>query len=538
MTGKILLLFFILNISIVNAAKVKVSVNPTTPVINESFELNIKISDSNFTEIPYISFDPGKINVLDKINNGVESRTVISNGNFSTNKSISFTYKLMSKASGTIRLKNFKIAIGNDVVYKRNQFSIQISTTRKKNKDLYLAAEPSKNEIFLGEGVVVDYVIYSKYQIDKYDYLKFPKFKNWIKRYGKLLTEEKIVRQNGVVFKKIKIYSAKLFPVKNGSFYVDNISLKVAIPKYGNNFFSFGNNRYSTKTIKSKRFKINVKEIPVTNIPDNYTGLVGNFDVSYKINKTKFLKNEVIELKLKIKGDGQLETYKPPKIIKSSLVEEFDKQASIDSSESSTAKTVVYTYLCRDSGVVDKHSLSFSFFDPKTLKMYTKSITIPKIIIANSTQSVLSNTNNVIKKDVKKYSRVLLHELAPNFSADGNFISLVYKKLKYFLIFILILLIIPFSKIKSFLKSDTDKLFVKFLNYNSFKTLIYHYSNNKNPIESIIAKSLIPHSEKKFLLELYEKCISEYNSDTIKSSKIRYSKNKLKSILEKLNTVK
>ncbi len=120
-----------------------------------------------------------------------------------------------------------------------------------------------------------------------------------------------------------------------GEYKIDPIYLSVRYSASGGNspFDSFGfGSRYGrskTANISSQPKKITVKALPLANVPPSFSGLVGEHSFNLELNKSRFVVNEPIELKLKVTGPGALELYEAPKIFNNSAIEEFETTSDL-----------------------------------------------------------------------------------------------------------------------------------------------------------------------------------------------------------------
>ena len=222
----ILVLFFVLYSTLGFAEIVSLEVAPNRPVVGETFQLVFKISTSD-SEEPYISFDRGTADVISKSNRGVSINTTIINGKFSTTRTLTHVYELVATRSGPLRISNIKVEIGGKE-YKVKSKTINILREAVRAKDFFLQAEPSKTEVFLGQGIDVRYYLYTKVPIVSQEVKAFPKLDRFIKRFHMINREvTTTVEYMGEIYKKSLKYSARIYPEKTGRAYIDPLKLRV-----------------------------------------------------------------------------------------------------------------------------------------------------------------------------------------------------------------------------------------------------------------------------------------------------------------------
>lgn len=484
----ILVLFFVLYSTLGFAEIVSLEVAPNRPVVGETFQLVFKISTSD-SEEPYISFDRGTADVISKSNRGVSINTTIINGKFSTTRTLTHVYELVATRSGPLRISNIKVEIGGKE-YKVKSKTINILREAVRAKDFFLQAEPSKTEVFLGQGIDVRYYLYTKVPIVSQEVKAFPKLDRFIKRFHMINREvTTTVEYMGEIYKKSLKYSARIYPEKTGRAYIDPLKLRVQYSDSNRNspFGAFGlrMRQYKTRSIQSKKIEIKINPIPTEGVPKDFTGLVGDHDFEFTLNKKKYLVNEVVEGRLEVSGPGALENYAAPKVFSHPNLEEFDTKAEFSEISKVLGKKVFdYTFLARDNFLVPEREMSFSIFDPNTESFITKKIQLPSLEVQGGI--VKPNTGgNPIVADKEKASQNkggirVVGLVAPSFISDSFFKKLNYLRyLNYFLgILVFLLVFIPMSKKirasfeKSELENEIKNLKRSGFNYHNLYTVL------------------------------------------------------------------
>ena len=101
-----------------------------------------------------------------------------------------------------------------------------------------------------------------------------------------------------------------MYPQKQGKLEINPMTLDVSIDLPTNRRDFFGNVIYNqtSKKVSSKKRIINVNPLP-TNKPDDFSGAVGDFEISMNSNKTQLKATESFQLELKISGSGNLKLF-------------------------------------------------------------------------------------------------------------------------------------------------------------------------------------------------------------------------------------
>jgi len=494
MIKKILVgLIFLSWANFIFAADVKIAVEPTEPLINETFQVIFTIESSS-SEEPYISFDPGKAEVLGRKKLGTSVQTTIINGRISSKRVTRYSYEMTTDRAGRFSLKNIKAEVDGDE-YKLKSYSINVLRKRKTPKEFFVAAEPSKTSVFVGEGFDVNYYLYFRSSGIAKEILEYPKLKKLLKRFRQVSDKVETVRSNGIVYNRALVYSARAFSDREGKVSIDPIKVRVQFQRNRSNSFGFSGlsfGSYKTKTLRSKRVKVEVKALPAENVPSNFSGLVGDHEFKLNINRTKFLVNEAIEASLEVSGNGALENYEPPKIFENDNLEDFDTKAELTGLErGQPTKTFEYTLLARGPVTIPERELTISYFDPELEEYKSKSITIPQVIVGGSAQAgaVKQATKNEPEEVKNEKEEVVIPEnvnglLAPVFYRTSGHVR---AKWPFYLnvVLLVIILFLSFSILMSLrgpkldLSSYDDMLKVIKKNGMNYSN-IYRLLNNLN----------------------------------------------------------
>ncbi len=405
---------------LVFAQEINVELNPNKPVAGDSFTLSFRVQTVG-NEQPYISFSPpSTIEVLGKSNEGVSISSVIIGGKVTMQREVLVVYELRAENPGMYRIKDIKVEKAGKT-QKLADVTVSVLKEKEKPKDIFYLAVPSKNKVFLGEGLDVSYFSYARIRGVQNETTDYPKLAHFIKRFHDVKSPPEIVEYNGERYSRLLIYQARLYPQKVGKAVLDPLR---AIARY-QDMMGFGQIAVREKNVYSPPVDIEVMALPTANMPKDFTGLVGEHDFKFTINKEKFLTNEVIEAKLIVQGPGALESYEGPKIFQDSKLEDFEVKSDLQEVNQSIARKVFdYTYLTRSGGQIPSHKISFSYFDPHSVSYKTKTVDIPAISISgvaapsNGAASLASSSdkNDAPKPDVKADAPKKGGILAPVFS--------------------------------------------------------------------------------------------------------------------------
>lgn len=389
--------------SLAFADDVKVEVNPPKPVAGEVFQAFFRIFTESDEE-PTINFSPGNVEVVGKANQGVSLRTIYDNGKLTSTREITIAYDLVSSKPGFAALRDIQVQVGKKVL-RHPTINLTVLKEAEQLADVFVMADVPNKRLFLGDGVVARYYLYSKVPVSNLDIKKYPKLNNFLKRFLQEPERTERVSVDGQLYMRTQIYAARLYPEKTGKLKIDSLSLSATYPSSRPNdpFGAFGMNRdFKTRTINSESIDVEVLPLPQP-VPPHFTGLVGNHDFDIQVGQSKLIVNEPLEIKLTVTGTGALENLEAPELIKNPALEEFETTGDLKISAADRAtKTFDYTFLAKENLNLPAKTVTLSYFDPDTQKYVPVQLAIPEIVIAGGGAAQARRDENQPKNDEKK----------------------------------------------------------------------------------------------------------------------------------------
>ena len=535
---------------------VSVRVDPVTPIVGEPFNLIFTI-ETDFKGEPYISFEPGNVTVQGKQNLGVSIATTLINGRFSTKRTLKVGYEMFVEKAGNFTIRDIKVDLDGTIVPVRD-VRFKVLKTVPKPKDIFVEANVSNKDVYLGEGIDVNYYLYFSANVRATEIKSFPKLKKFLKRFHMVKERIESVSYNGVVYKRILKYSARVFPEQVGKLKIDPLRLAVQYSsgrRDNSPFSNFGLSlrSFKTRNFQSKAIEINVKPLPAVNVPPHFTGLVGPHTFSLISNRERFLVNEPIEYKLEVRGPGALENLEAPQIFTNPNLESFDiKSEMLELNKVQSRKVFEYTFLARDSFKIDSSRKELSYFDPVTKQYRSVNLLIPNMIIGGravltkgsdaSSKNKVNNSDAQKKIETKRSVDLQASGLvAPLFKNESFFKS---KNLIRF-VNILLLLSVFYSFYILFFKKQVstsdlflakqaiDKIKAGGMSYSLLFELVdkLNHSSNEN-LHMVLGKSKLSNPAKDYfsnLLQTTEK-VSFTDGNEEKSIKLEFDQNHFKEI--------
>ncbi len=518
----ILLFLSLMEFPLANSLKIEVA--PNNPVKGENFTVRFKI-ETNLNKTPLISFDPRRLEVLSRRSEGVSIQTVIVNGKFSTKRELIHSYEMSSERSGQSYLKNIKVKIGNETLTHKD-IKIRVLSQKSRPRDIFIKAEVSKKEVFLGEGVDIRYYLYTKVPIVGAEIKKFPSLNKMIKRFHHVNEREEAVNYQGTIYRRGLKYSARVYPERVGKVYADPLRLRIQYQKrrrqkpFGNFGFSFGG--FTTKTIQNKKVTIEVKPLPAESVPSNFTGLVGKHNFKISQVKNKYLVNEAIELRMEVSGPGALENLEAPIIYSDNKLEKFDTKSEIIETGKSTAKKILdYTYLARAPVIKNPSTIKLSYFNPEKLIYEEVEMAIPGIQVEGTaitgaranleaSDEMLKREDRVTISETKELKKTYL--VAPVFEISYGQVAKI-RGMKWLMISLIILIFIQLvefcvshdiflSRKKGRGRGLYNEIKKNGLTYSKLYSLLILLDSEKTDLSFIVSNSSLKEESKKYFLNL------------------------------------
>ncbi len=274
------------------------------------------------------------------------------------------------------------------------------------NDAFFIQLEVDKTDVYEGEQVTATWYLLTRGQMESLDRVKFPALKGFwketIEENPQIQFTQEII--NGIPYRKALLASHALFPIKAGKALIDEFTVKSRI-RMPSSQFGFGFGRAYEYTRSSKRLTINVKPLPTEGQPPHFTGAVGQFNVSARIEGTQFPVNQPFSLKIRFEGQGNAKAIDLPAIEWPPGVEVYDtKNDSRFFKDGTSFKEFEVLLIPRKEGPLEIPAVHFAFFNPKTAKYEEKETSPLKLTITPSANgpSDKMSSNDYLGDQAKK----------------------------------------------------------------------------------------------------------------------------------------
>lgn len=253
---------------------------------------------------------------------------------------------------------------------------------KNPNDAFVVHVDADKSEVFEGEQITASWYVMVRGNILNLDRAKFPDLKGFWKETIEEPTSLSFAVEtiNGIVYRKALLSSFALFPIKPGTIIIDEYRLKATMQVSQNPYGSFGFGPTYTFSRASEPVKVKVKPLPAEGKPGNFTGAVGQFDVTAATDGQSFAVNQPFSLKVRFEGAGNAKLIELPAYQAPAGIEVYEtKSESKFFKNGRSYKEFEILLIPRKAGPVELPAIAVALFDPRTAQYYTRSTEAIKI---------------------------------------------------------------------------------------------------------------------------------------------------------------
>lgn len=409
---------------------------PDAVVVGDQFRLSYTVTTQKVRDFRAPSIKG--FDVLMGPSRSQQSSVQMINGQTTSTSSITFTYILMATAEGDFNIPGATItADGNQMVSNSVQIKVlpadqgangasssgngggqgnasrASSGTSVSNSDLFITATASKTTVYEQEAFLLTYKIYTLVDLRMFDNVKLPDFKGFHSQEVELPNDRRwgLEHYKGRNYQSTIYRQFVLFPQQVGKLTIDAARFDASIAKATQvsdpfeAFFNGGSNYVEVKkTILTPQLTIDVKSLPAK--PADFSGGVGEFNITSSINSTNVKTNDAITVKLVISGTGNLKLLSNPEVRFPEDFEVYDPKVDnkfrLTNSGLSGSKIIEYLAIPRNAGTYKIPAVRFSYFDSKSRSYKTLTTEEYELHVekgtGNAAQTIANFTN---KEDLK-----------------------------------------------------------------------------------------------------------------------------------------
>ena len=326
------------------------------------------------------SFQPPDFKGFKNIRSSQGSNFEYRNGRMT--RAMSRTYKLQSTRPGKYTIKAATATVQGKK-YRTKPFTIEVLPPGKKGTReraferitdgvaVLLRAEVDTTTIWLGQGVELDYTLYTSVTMERISLANEPDYPGFYAVPVKQFPDDwRMKMMDDINYKYKPIKRVALFPQKTGLLEIKPMTIQARLRVEGQQ-------RAFYEKISSPVLKLNVKPLPEAGKPENFSGAIGTYDVRVTSGSSNTISlNEAYTLGMTIYGAGDLKQIQAPDLgLNPEDFELYEPKMSEKVYESkgkvSGTKTFEYVFLPKKTGNFTV-TPSFSYFDTQLSKYVTK----------------------------------------------------------------------------------------------------------------------------------------------------------------------
>jgi hypothetical protein len=320
-TSTIFTLLFVLFLSISYGQNFKVNC-PKNVSVNQIFDIGYVIENMQGSNPTFPKFTGFEVESGPSISNS----TSIING--SKTSSQGYYFSLVASSPGDYVIGSASIMVDGKVI-KSAPCSIHVSNAASSNQNepsgdikVIGVASASKNKMYVGEQIRLDYKLYYGEQIGIANSPTLPPYDDFFTK--NLNIEQQTVPNIQVknsTYQGALLGSIALYPRVKGIRNLASAKIKVQKEVQGDPFSNpFGS--YINKSINTNVLTLDIKPLPTDN-NENFSGLVGDYTMKAGLNSNTSSTSGSLVLRMKIRGNGDEKQMAIPKLFFGDSVEVF-----------------------------------------------------------------------------------------------------------------------------------------------------------------------------------------------------------------------
>ena len=326
---------------------------------------------------------------------GPNSSTSIQWINGRQTASIGYSYYLYARSPGKFTIGPAQIDYEGSI-YKTESITVEVTqgkpqapsasqspavqdpTLASIKENLFIRAIPNKRRLMQGEQLTLVYKLYTRLGISQFSLTRVPTYEGFWSEEFQLPSQWELTNEtvDGKQYRVAIIRKVALFATQSGSLklapLVAKAGVQVQARRRPNDPFDVFNDpffaRYQTveQEIESNSLMIEVEPFPPGS-PASFTGAVGRYTFSAKLDKQEVKAGDPLTLTLSVSGSGNVKLIGLPKPVIPADLEAYEPKVSENiSREGETiqgSKTAEYLMIPRNVGTRVIDPLAWSYYD-------------------------------------------------------------------------------------------------------------------------------------------------------------------------------
>ncbi len=252
------------------------------------------------------------------------------------------------------------------------------------NEAFFIQVETDKTEAYVGEQITVSWYLYTRGAIRDLDTLKYPSLRGFWKEDIEIATHLNFMDEvvNGLPYKKALLASFALFPIKEGTATIDEYKAKCTVIPTIDAMGGLALGKPYSYEKSSKPIKVTVKALPTEGRPADFSGAIGDFQVTARAEDPNIVSNQPFTFKIRFEGRGNAKLIDLPPFQPPEGLEIYDTQKDSKFFRTGTSyKDFSILLIPRREGEFTIPAITVSMFDLVQKKYVTKSTDPVRVLV-------------------------------------------------------------------------------------------------------------------------------------------------------------
>lgn len=277
-------------------------------IVGQPFTISYVLKDASGSDFVAPQFKGFQVS-------GPSSRTEYQNINGVTTRSFSYVFTLIPMEAGNAYVSKASIRVGNKRLQtKAFNFKVaEAASGSQEGAEVIFQIELPKDTFYRGEVIPLEYKLYIPYPYQKNGQRVTipPQFDGFLYENSNFYYSEDLIL-DGVRYTSYVVERKYLYPHKSGDLEIPGSTVTVSVGDRRDRYNFFRNNGRNI-TVRSESKKIKVLPLPNPE-PKTFTGGVGEYIFEWEADKNELTTDDVIRLRLKVQGNGDMKNLKAPKL--------------------------------------------------------------------------------------------------------------------------------------------------------------------------------------------------------------------------------